>query len=657
MKNSICLFIGVLLLFTIHAQTKYALVVAVGKYPEGQRYWRNLSSVNDWQHIKPALLQNGFGIKNIDTLINEKATKKNILLALDKLAAKAKAGDIIYFHFSGHGQQIQDDANDGYLDEVDGYDEALVPYDAKGVWDEVDYKGENHLRDDLLALKLNVIRKKVGKQGSVLVVVDACHSGTITRTAGIYRGTPQPLQRYNYVPNTVIDLSKQPENSFLNIAADSAGALIVISGSSPNQVNKETTDNNGKSVGALSYAFAKSIVGMPANTNYKMLFEKIKAYIQADEPTQIPMIEGNIGLHVFANNYTAVQDIIAVQQKFNNTTYGFSDTVFVINRGIYNNVLNGTTLTIHELGNTTVYCNAYVKEANYFQSICVSDKPLQKKTAYEAKIEKMSYNAVKVGVVIQNNNANKQIENQLKQFLLPQSFVQENNQPDFTIQLNNEWGKTKVELIEKNDSTRYQAFAAEQDTLSYDNLTAILENIKKGMRIKFLRKIEDGGSLAKFMEVKIVPQKPSENDNELVLYPYDDFTLQIKSNYDGILYYTILDLLPDNEVKVLIPDTLKDAGDADYSLRKGQLKEIPLYTDETSITGKEFMKIIVSPYPIDLRPSFYMQVVRSAAVKPLEKLMDDIFKHNRGTLTRSTPVKMDDIGIITVGFTLKKRTN
>jgi hypothetical protein len=100
------------------------------------------------------------------------------------------------------------------------------------------------------------------------------------------------------------------------------------------------------------------------------------------------------------------------------------------------------------------------------------------------------------------------------------------------------------------------------------------------------------------------------------MYPNDDFSLIITSNYDGELYYTILDLLPDNDVKVLIPDTLKFA--ADYSVRKGQIISIPMGTDYTSLTGKEFIKVIVSK-PIDLRPSFEQTRVRVELQNLLKK--------------------------------------
>ena len=52
-------------------------------------------------------------------------TRANILRGVDWLVKGAKAGDALFFHFSGHGtQQKDEDAN-----EADGMDEALVPSD------------------------------------------------------------------------------------------------------------------------------------------------------------------------------------------------------------------------------------------------------------------------------------------------------------------------------------------------------------------------------------------------------------------------------------------------------------------------------------------------------------------------------------------------
>lgn len=654
MQRTILFAINILLMLctvSSFAQKKIALIVAVGKYDPNQRDWKNLNAHRDLIYIREALKKNGFAKNDIDTLRDAQATKAAMVKALDALAKKAAKGDIVYFHFSGHGQQIQDSPADGILDEADGYDEALIPYDAKGKWDQVDYKGEKHFRDDLLAEKLIAIRKKVGEQGSVVVVIDACHSGTATRSAGIVRGDPVPLQQYNYKPNVVIDLSKNPEVGLLENMGTDMGSLVVFSGSSPNQVNRETKDDKGNNVGSLSYAFAKALTSLPANCNYQLLFQKIKATIQADEPTQIPMFEGNGALKVFSNQYVPLKEIITADLLLNNEKNGNNDTAFFISRGLYHNVHVGTSLKVYIQGSDELFTTAIVQEVNSFQSKCIAAKRLIKPNTYEVKIDGLSYGNIAATYLIQNKAKANTLEKQLKQYLQPQAFLTTSDNPDYTIEISNKQDVYEVFLIEKNDSIRFTTKVLKGDSLSVAEMELLLEDIKQGMRIRYLRKMEDGGQLVAFVKAEVIPDKRKPIGGEIVLYPNDDFSLVLNSNYDGELYYTILDLLPNNQVKVLVPDTLKFA--ADYSIRKGQTINIPMFADSTSLTGKEFLKVIFTTQPIDLRPSFEKQTTRSVAAKPMEKMMDDLFPKDKQMQTRTGTVQLTGIGIVTAGFTLK----
>ena len=109
---------------------------------------------------------------------------------------KIKAGDQVVFHFSGHGQQVWDDSGD----EIDQLDEALVPYDSPKQYKASTNEGQYLLRDDELSILLNKIRNKLGAKGSLLVLMDACHSGTATRARTRARGcllytSPSPRDR------------------------------------------------------------------------------------------------------------------------------------------------------------------------------------------------------------------------------------------------------------------------------------------------------------------------------------------------------------------------------------------------------------------------------------------------------------------------------
>lgn len=119
---------------------KFALIVAVGEY-EPSTGWSTISSKNDVPLINAALSIQGFDtVNNVRVIRDREATKKGIQDAIRKhMVANAKPGATMVFHYSGHGQQIFDDS----AEEIDGYDEALVPYDAPMVYSATGYQGGN----------------------------------------------------------------------------------------------------------------------------------------------------------------------------------------------------------------------------------------------------------------------------------------------------------------------------------------------------------------------------------------------------------------------------------------------------------------------------------------------------------------------------------
>ena len=233
---------------------KLALIIAIGTY-DSTTGWKSISSLNDINYMKPALIGQGFEESNIEIIKNEQANKVGIIAAIDRLIAKAKAGDIVVFHFSGHGQQIFDDTN---KDEADGYDEALVAYDGKMRYSG-SYTGQNHLRDDELGNKLSALRKNIGKEGSLLVLLDACHSGTGTRGQefAITRGTDAKCEPEGYAKTITPSRGTGAEGVFDD--KELLSNMVVISAASADQLNYETKDAKQNGVGSLSYAFSQAI--------------------------------------------------------------------------------------------------------------------------------------------------------------------------------------------------------------------------------------------------------------------------------------------------------------------------------------------------------------------------------------------------------------
>ena len=128
---------------------KRALLVGISKYrANGRTAWGNIHGKEDVDSLAPALTKKGFAVT---TLVNEQATYQGIVSSLKGLISETQKGDIVFIHFSCHGQPVEDGLLKGYpKDEKDGYDEAIVPIDAGKVYSPNGYKGEKHLIDDKL---------------------------------------------------------------------------------------------------------------------------------------------------------------------------------------------------------------------------------------------------------------------------------------------------------------------------------------------------------------------------------------------------------------------------------------------------------------------------------------------------------------------------
>lgn len=169
----VLLLMSILSVGTVLADNR-ALLVGIGNYDESATGFGRIHGNNDVELIRRKL--KGF---SVSCLIDARATKKNILHSLDTLCDNTRKGDVVYLHFSGHGQLVQDFNSD----EHEGPDQAFVCYDAcrECNYRGSGYRGENHLIDDELFPYLNKLKKRVGRTGWLIVIFDSCFSGDADR--------------------------------------------------------------------------------------------------------------------------------------------------------------------------------------------------------------------------------------------------------------------------------------------------------------------------------------------------------------------------------------------------------------------------------------------------------------------------------------------
>lgn len=145
-----------------------ALLVGINDYapigPGGPDLRGCVNDVRDMAHTLNALGIVRARPGSMCILTDGRATRANILGGLKWLITGAKKGDVLVFHYSGHGSQVADISGD----EIDGKDETICPHD---------YATAGMIKDDDLRQAL----AGVGAGVNLDAILDSCHSGTATR--------------------------------------------------------------------------------------------------------------------------------------------------------------------------------------------------------------------------------------------------------------------------------------------------------------------------------------------------------------------------------------------------------------------------------------------------------------------------------------------
>lgn len=264
------------------AITKRALLVGISDYGASinasSNQWSNIHGSNDVELLIPTLKKQGFKTKSV---CNKTATARRIRKELSTLLASCRRGDIVYLHFSCHGQPFED--LDG--DEEDGWDESLVPYDARKVFSAGKYEGANHIKDDELHTYIQKIRNAVGSKGFVCVVIDACHAGGSSRgdegdgeddDDPIIRGTKDGFSPHGKSFRPRIDT----KSNFKIASSAGLSDVVIVEACRSYQSNCEIKQN-GKYYGPLSYYLNKTLQTYSVSANLNWVNE-VKSHMDRD---------------------------------------------------------------------------------------------------------------------------------------------------------------------------------------------------------------------------------------------------------------------------------------------------------------------------------------------------------------------------------------
>ncbi len=262
LQHSIAVVLLIVFPFSMLAE-KRALLIGISDYPKipvAEASWSNIHGENDVKLISPTLKKQGF---DVTELMGKDATAAVIRTELKNMVKAASKGDMIYIQFSGHGQPFEDKSGD----EADGWDEALIPYDAHSRYHK-GYKGQNHILDDELEKAINKIRTKVGPTGYVYVVLDACHMGGASRDESesdeefYVRGTDRgfSVSSKRFVP-------KIDRRAHMNVKSDPKMAGICYIEACRSYQSNVEIKIDGQFYGPLTYYINQILKTMPLTSN------------------------------------------------------------------------------------------------------------------------------------------------------------------------------------------------------------------------------------------------------------------------------------------------------------------------------------------------------------------------------------------------------
>jgi hypothetical protein len=261
---------------------KKALIVGINKYPDPQNDLHGC--INDINDVAEYLVDvKHFDMADVRLLADDRATKAAILERLNWLVSGAKAGDQLFYHFSGHGAQMATRSKTG---ELDGLDEVICPYD-------FDWTDNTALRDKEYAQIFSAIPDGV----QFIWVSDSCHSANLSR--GVAK--PGVFKYRTMIPPADIawrNRSIAGKQVTLNAIAKTAKAknLALISGCKSEQESADAVFDK-RANGALTYHLLKTLKGKTGNTDsIATLVKRVNQALSKAKYEQEPQAEGSAEL-------------------------------------------------------------------------------------------------------------------------------------------------------------------------------------------------------------------------------------------------------------------------------------------------------------------------------------------------------------------------
>jgi len=263
--------------------TTHAFLVAINNYDPQSKIKNLRGCLNDLESVRSLLIdQYECAPENIKTLTNQEATRKAIITTFQNHLCtnpSIDAGDTVLFYFSGHGSYAKTAPEFEPFD-AQQQDETLVCYDSR-----ILAAGHYDLTDKEIAVLLSRVKLDV----EIVVIVDACHSDSITRD-GEHEQQEDLMARQAPQRTSPRTLSSYllPEDDFYTKMQDITipqRQHIVFSACTREQKAWEKNKQ-----GVFTKHLLKVLQNTKGEVSYRQLHERVNFSVRQDVANQYPQI-------------------------------------------------------------------------------------------------------------------------------------------------------------------------------------------------------------------------------------------------------------------------------------------------------------------------------------------------------------------------------
>jgi len=568
----------------------YVLLVGIDKY---KNPGNNLNGcVNDIEEVekflKNRLKYNSYN-SHIEKLINEQATRQNVIEKFESHLCQAVKDDVVLFYFCGHGAQEEASEEFRILEHVKQDKkggkqklETIVCHDSRTLSED-----GTEIRD-LADKELRYLISKVAKnEPHILVVFDCCHSSSGTRETdrkeGVRRTDSSPSRAFDefcfaHDPQIKEDLKnrKFPE-----------GKHVFISACLHTETAKEMTDSDQKSRGLFSYFLLKELNSLNATLSYNDLLREVSSRVHGFRRDQTPQVEpiGMTSEELNEMSFLGDKEVIKPRERYfilsrrdRVTKEGqlIQESEWVINGGAFLHLQKGSKLAVYREHSTA---DEMTKNKNKLGEIKITtvrvtesvviftSNPQPEGSIFYAVLTERQLPSVSFYL-----EGNEEILKQVKALLKDSPFVGiegDRNKTDYCLYVDNQ----QFRITDAFDRLLVQPIE------DYNKVNLAVKQVEHIARWRKTREMENPSTTIpkNAIEIEIFHNgKKLDDSHPRLEYQYKDdgteqlptIQLKLKNTFHQSLYCTILDIADDYSVS--FPGILPEGGDRSWIQLKSE---------------------------------------------------------------------------------------